>query len=157
MEITKKMDFGAAVFLLLFMGLLYGQTSGFGPGALSAASPDFFPLLMIGIIAVLSLRLLFSSVRFRKAPPLERPTLPAGGPAAVNPLPFFTVALLGLYIALLPVLTYIPATFLFLFTGMSVLAGKRDARSLAVYFGLSGVTTGVLYFIFARLLQLFLP
>lgn len=156
MEITKKRDFGAAVFLLLLMGLLYGQTSGFGPGSLSAASPDFFPLLMIGIIAVLSLRLLLSSVSFRKATS-ERPSLPAGGRPAVNLLPFFTVALLGLYIALLPVLTYIPATFLFLFTGMSVLAGKRDARSLAVYFGISGVTTGVLYFIFARLLQLFLP
>ncbi len=157
MEIKKKMDMGAAVFLLLAMGFLYQQTTEFSSGLFSTNSPQFFPLLMIGLISILSLCLLFSSISIND--PAEK------GPCQTNAfrlssgmiLQLFTVLFLGLYIVLLPILSYIPSTLLFLFLTMAALGGQRDFRTLATYFCISCITTGVLYFIFAHMLQLFLP
>ena len=67
------------------------------------------------------------------------------------------LVLLCLYIALLPVFSYVPATFLFLFVSMSLLGGRRDVHTLFLYGGISTLTTALLYVAFAVMLKLFLP
>ena len=40
---------------------------------------------------------------------------------------------------------------------MAFLLGKKDIKTLAVILGISCVTTGIIWFLFGRMLQLFLP
>jgi len=156
MEIKKKMDFSVALFLLLAMGGLYQSVDEFSSYPFSTNSPQFFPLLMILMITLLSVWLLFTSLSFGKS---------SGEKIATNTfrlssgtaLQLFTIIILGAYIALIPVFSYIPCTIVFLFISMAVLGGNRDFKTLALYFGISCLTTGFLYFVFARLLHFILP
>lgn len=156
MFIKKKMDAAVAVALLLFMGFLYQQSADFSTGEFSTNSPQFFPLLMIGIISVLSLYLLITSIGFSGAQEDKKKSEPIRFSTG-NSLQLAVIVLLALYIALLPVLTYIPATFLFLFVTMSLLGGKREVRTLFLYGAVSALTTALLYVAFAVMLKLFLP
>ncbi len=156
MFIKKKKDAGASLALLLLMGFLYRRSEDFSIGDFSTNCPQFFPLLMIGGISLLSLYLLFASIGFTAA---------QHGGERCETFRFTTgtllqlavLALLGLYIALLPVISYVPATFLFLFLGMTLLGGRRDPRTLSLYGCISALTTALLYVAFAVMLKLFLP
>ncbi|WP_298030436.1 tripartite tricarboxylate transporter TctB family protein [uncultured Desulfovibrio sp.] len=156
MFIKKKLDAGISLVLLLFMGFLYHQSAEFSAGEFSTNCPQFFPLLMISIISILSLYLLLASISISGTPQdwTQRTSFRF---STGNILQIAVLVLLCLYIALLPVFSYVPATFLFLFVSMSLLGGRRDVHTLFLYGGISTLTTALLYVAFAVMLKLFLP
>ncbi len=155
MRIKKKKDAVTALVLLAAMGGMYQATESFSRGAFSANTPQFFPLVIIAVIAALSLGLLYTSIDFSSIASEEKSASFSVSKGTL--LQIFIVVLLGAYIAVLPLLSYIPATIAFLFLAMSVLLGKKDIKSLAIILGISCLTTGIIWFLFARMLQLFLP
>jgi putative tricarboxylic transport membrane protein len=114
----------------------------------------FFPRLLIGVLAVLSIVLLCQSVKFKAAQAPGAARTPVDGNAIV--LRWALVGLTAVYLCLLPLLGYLYATIPFLFAGMSLLGPVRR-RNLAIYAVTSVAITLALQFIFATLLKLFLP
>ncbi|WP_279042942.1 tripartite tricarboxylate transporter TctB family protein [Bilophila wadsworthia] len=156
MAIKNKTDFWTSIVLLLAMAFLYQQAEEFSYSPFSTNSPQFFPLILIGFISLLSLKLLFSSIGSNKDKKVVDSQKFFHFSSSFL-LQCFVIIGLVLYITLLPVISYIPSTALFLFICMGVLDGTYTARKLLLYAMISGITTGVLYFIFAHILKFFLP
>ncbi|MES9994713.1 tripartite tricarboxylate transporter TctB family protein [Desulfovibrio aminophilus] len=151
---VKTGDCIMALILLVFSAALYQQSTVIDTSMIYALGPVFFPRILIGILAVLSLVLLYQSVgradgkaACAKSAPTETGTFI---------LRWGLVGLAVLYLLLLPVLSYVAATIPFLFAGMCLL-GPCTRKHLVIYGVVSaGITLGLQY-IFASLLKLFLP
>jgi len=150
-----------ALVLLAVSGVFYQQTTTFDPAVVYAFGPVFFPRIAIGIVAALSLILLYQSVDFSGA---RAASVKAGKDAkAVAPKDWGTMflrwSLVGMalaYVVTLPLAGYMATTILFLFATMCLL-GPRKLRNLATYGAVSVTATLVLYFTFGSLLKMFLP
>ncbi|MCM0755926.1 tripartite tricarboxylate transporter TctB family protein [Desulfovibrio aminophilus] len=151
----KTGDCIMALILLAFSAALYQQSTLIDTSMIYALGPVFFPRILIGILAVLSLVLLFQSLGR-----VDGKTACAAGASSDGRATFILrwglVGLTVLYLLLLPLLGYVAATIPFLFAGMCLL-GPCTRKHLAIYGVVSaGITLGLQY-IFASLLKLFLP
>lgn len=154
MTIKKPADFYAAIALLAAMGAVYHQSLAVDTSMNIAMGPLFFPYILMGAITLLSLCLLLQSISFATPGSKEKKEQAINREGLL--LQCCTVLLLFGYVLLLPVLSYIPATFIFLLVLMLIL-GPRSPRNILVSAITAGAVTGVLYGIFAKVLLLFLP
>jgi len=150
---VKTDDCLLALLLLAVCAVFYQQSTILNLPVVYALGPVFFPRILIGILAALSLVLLFQSVNFsgRKAQSAKVMT-----PSDAILLRWGMVSLLAAYVLALPLTGYLIATVLFLFAEMCLL-GPRKSRTLVVYGMVSGGVTLGLYYLFGSLLQVFLP
>ncbi|WP_461208602.1 tripartite tricarboxylate transporter TctB family protein [Desulfocurvus sp. DL9XJH121] len=166
-SLAKPKDFCVAVVLLIVSGVLYAETIPLSQSISHALGPAFFPRILIFLIAFLSIVLIVQS--FRKRPQGAEADAGAACPAAPKDpqekfaerrktlfMQFVFVVLLLAYLVLLPVLSYVPCTLLFLFVSMLFL-GARTKKRVAIYAVVSVVVTYGLQFIFGTMLHLFLP
>lgn len=163
-SLAKPKDFCMALILLAFSGVMYYQTIPLDSGITHALGPAFFPRLLLYFIAFVSLILLAQSFRLRPALAEPAPAEicgeagdkdgPCGREALIMQWGF--VALLLVYIFLLPYLGYALGTSLFLLAGM-ILVGPHKFRNFIIYGVVSLAVTFGLQFVFGNMLHLFLP
>ena len=129
--------------------LLFGLTLDLKDSPLIPIGPGFYPRIVLGLTALLSLWLLFSDWRFRK-PAAKKESLNYG-------LVALTFAVFGLYVAALPYLGFRIATVLYVAGSNALLAPPRAARGW-LRVGLLAVLTSLLtHLVFERYLLVLLP
>lgn len=151
---VKTGDCVMSLCLLAGSAALYQQSTKIDTAMVYALGPVFFPRILIGALAVLSLILLFQSLNLKS----RKPDCVAKAAVGVDVLilRWSLVGVVVLYLLVLPLLGYLAATIPFLFVGMCLL-GPCKGRDLLTYGVVStGITLGLQY-IFASLLKLFLP
>ena len=129
--------------------LLFGLTLDLKDSPLIPIGPGFYPRIVLGLTALLSLWLLFSDWRFKK-PAAKKEPLNYG-------LVALTFAVFGLYVAALPYLGFRIATVLYVAGSNALLAPPRGARGW-LRVGLLAVLTSLLtHLVFERYLLVLLP
>lgn len=144
--------------ILLFAYSIYKHYSGLP--VVWEMSPYLFPVLISVFLLLLSISL-FADGRRQLKRSQAQAAEEGGVPSAVEAEPertkwlalLIVVAASVLYFALLPILTFIPATILFL-VGLFLYLGERRWWMVAL---LSILTTGVIYVLFGVLLNVMLP
>jgi hypothetical protein len=134
-----------AASLLLFWGTL-----GLKDNPLVPIGPGFYPRVVLGIAAVLSLWLVIADVLTKKPPPAAREPLNYG-------LVVLTFAVFGLYVGALPYLGFRIATGLYVAATSALLAPPRSAKSWAGVLILAVLTAFISHLIFERYLLVLLP
>jgi len=135
-----------AASLLLFWGTL-----GLKDNPLVPIGPGFYPRIVLGVTAVLSLWLLLADV-FASKP------LAASRREPLNyRLVALTFAVFGLYVGALPYLGFRIATGLYVAATCALLAPPRNAKTWAGVFILAVLTALVTYLVFERYLLVLLP
>ena len=130
---------GSLWFLALTRGLPHPALVPIGPG--------FYPRILLGILVVLSAALVVSDLLSRRRA--------AAAPARYR-LVLLAFAIFSAYVALMPVLGYRVATFLFVGALQATLEPPRGARWWLVL-AVALATTLVTYYIFERYLSVLLP
>jgi hypothetical protein len=130
---------GSLWFLALTRGLPHPALVPIGPG--------FYPRILLGIMVVLSAALVVSDLLSRRRA--------AAAPARYR-LVLLAFAIFAAYVALMPVLGYRVATFLFVGALQATLEPPRGARWWLVL-AVALVTTLATYYIFERYLSVLLP
>ena len=143
--------------LALSLGLLY-LTRELPRNPLVPVGPDFYPRIVLTIMALLSVALIVSDLlsnwRLRNAaaatgaPPQYRRNYPLVGA---------TFAVFAVYVFLLPVLGYRVATFLFVIALQIVLERPRSLRHWIVVVVAALATVVVTYLAFETYLSVLLP
>jgi hypothetical protein len=151
---VKTGDLLMALAMLALSVALYIQSGEIDTTMIYALGPVFFPKILIGILAVLSLVLLYQSVDLTGRKGWCQPVKKATANAFV--LRWSLVALVLVYLVVLPLAGYVYATIPFLFAGMCLL-GPLKPKDLAIYAVTSVAVALGLQYIFATLLKLFLP
>jgi putative tricarboxylic transport membrane protein len=131
--------------------VLWVAGRGLPQPALVPIGPAYYPRLLFGVMAVLSVGLVVSDVVARR-----RGVAPATSPSARYRLVVLTFAIFGLYVVLLPVIGFRLATLLFVGGLQAVLEPPRGWGwwlVLAVALG----TTVLTYYVFERYLSVLLP
>ena len=134
-----------AASLLLFWGTL-----GLKDNPLVPIGPGFYPRIVLGIAAVLSLWLVIADVLTKKPPAAAREPLNYG-------LVVLTFAVFGLYVGALPYLGFRIATGLYVAATSALLAPPRSAKSWAGVLILAVLTAFISHLIFERYLLVLLP
>jgi hypothetical protein len=109
---------------------------------------------MMGIIALLSLALLLTSISFRRPAHSASGKAEAGTGTAARQAVF--IGIFFAYLLALPYGGYILCTLLYLLSNMFWL-GKRETKWYVVYAASTVLITALVYFIFAKMMLLFLP
>ena len=126
-----------------------------GPTLLVPVGPGFYPRIILGITAVLSLALIVADYAAR------RRRAPAPGQAGAAPENYGLVvacfAVFGLYVAALPWIGFRIATFVFVTALQALLAPPRDRKAWIVVGITALVTTLVAYYLFDHYLLVLLP
>ena len=130
---------GSLWFLALTRGLPHPALVPIGPG--------FYPRILLGIMVVLSAALVVSDLLSRRRA--------AAAPARYR-LVLLAFAIFAAYVALMPMLGYRVATFLFVGALQATLEPPRGARWWLVL-AVALATTLVTYYIFERYLSVLLP
>ena len=130
---------GSLWFLALTRGLPHPALVPIGPG--------FYPRILLGILVVLSAALVVSDLLSRRRA--------AAAPARYR-LVLLAFAIFAAYVALMPMLGYRVATFLFVGALQATLEPPRGARWWLVL-AVALATTLVTYYIFERYLSVLLP
>ena len=130
---------GSLWFLALTRGLPHPALVPIGPG--------FYPRILLGILVVLSAALVVSDLLSRRRA--------AAAPARYR-LVLLAFAIFAAYVALMPMLGYRVATFLFVGALRATLEPPRGARWWLVL-AVALATTLVTYYIFERYLSVLLP
>ena len=153
MTVKKPADLMASLVIFAAVGAMLHQSRQIEVTTVHAYGPNFFPGMLMAVLALLAACLAWHSIDFsgkREAAVQVR----------INKSVLFLqcafVAALIAYLIVMPLIGYVPSTLLFLFSTMALL-GERKPKDLAFYALLACVITGVLYYIFAELLLLFLP
>jgi len=131
--------------------------------------PDFYPRLLLALLAALAAALVVADVRTRRAPVRRGPGLPGGADLPADRADLgtrqawrgsrrvlWTYMLFGAYVALLPVLGFRLATLGFVATLTWVL-GPRTPRQAAVSAGVGLATALLTHAVFERALRILLP
>ena len=134
-----------AASLLLFWGTL-----GLKDNPLVPIGPGFYPRIVLGLTAVLSLWLLIADVIAKKPPALPRERLNYR-------LVALTFAVFGLYVGALPYLGFRIATGLYVAATSALLAPPRSAKSWAGVFVLAVLTSFLTHLVFEHYLLVLLP
>jgi putative tricarboxylic transport membrane protein len=142
--------------LALSLFLLY-LTRGLPQSALVPIGPDFYPRIVLGITAVLSVLMIAIDVLATR----RIRSIPQAAPQAATPknyrLVVLTFMVFGLYVALLPLLGYRISTFLFVATLQPLLERPRSLRAWIIVFIIAAATALVTFVVFEDYLQVLLP
>ena len=130
--------------------LLFWATLGLKDNPLVPIGPGFYPRIVLGITAVLSLWLLIADLIAKKPPPAARESLNYG-------LVALTFAVFGLYVGALPYLGFRIATGLYVAATSALLAPPRSAKSWAGVLILAVLTAFISHLVFERYLLVLLP
>ena len=122
-------------------------TRGLPQPALVPIGPGFYPRILLGVTVVLSAALVVSDLLNRRRA--------AAAPARYR-LVILAFAIFAGYVALMPVLGYRVATFLFVGALQATLEPPRGARWWLVL-AVALLTTLVTYYVFERYLSVLLP
>ena len=143
--------------LALSIGMLL-LTRGLPQSPLVPIGPDFYPRIVLIIMAALSaLLVVFDLWRQRS------PAAPVTAPAAVAPekrnyrLVGITFAVFAGYVFLLPLVGYRVATFIFMAALQAVFEAPRSARRWIVVLVSALATAAVTYVVFEHYLSVLLP
>ncbi len=143
--------------LALSIGMLV-LTRGLAQSSLVPIGPDFYPRIVLIIMAVLSAMLIASDLWRQRAQ-----AAPASAGAAAAPekrnyrLVGITFAVFTGYVVLLPLVGYRLATFIFMVALQAVFETPRSARRWTVVLVSALATTTVTYFVFEHYLSVLLP
>lgn len=154
MHIINKRDFVASIVLLLVMLGFYMESTRIDTMGGVDLGPLFFPHLMMGVIFILSVALLCKSVSFSAA---------AAKKATAEKLFCTTkdqvifIALFFIYLIALPYAGYLPATLAYLIINMIYLGQKGSKKWYVIYLCSTIGMTALIYYIFAKVMLLFLP
>jgi hypothetical protein len=117
--------------------------------ALVPIGPAFYPRILFGITAALSVALIVSDLR-------RRARRPAAAPVSYR-LVVLTFAVFTVYVSLLPVLGYRVATLLFVAGLQAALDPPRTARAWGLVVVMAIASTAVTYHVFEGYLNVLLP
>jgi hypothetical protein len=133
-------------------------TFGLPPAAMVPIGPAFYPRVVLGLTAILSVILLVIDWRAGRAAPAGA-TAPAkaAGPAPNYRLVLATFVLFGLYIALMPGLGFRISTFLFALALQITLEWPRSPMRWLLALAVAVGTAAVCHFVFEDYLQVLLP
>ncbi len=125
-----------------------------------STSHTIFPGIVLGILGILAVILLFQGIL--KARRENRPFLSLAGRhffvADYDRIKLFgTVIGLVLYIVLMPILTFIPASILFITFFNVLYSGRKGRKDLAISLSIAAVETMTVWFIFGYLFEITLP
>ena len=142
----RKANYVIAVLMLILSGYVF-WSAGQYPVEVMTLGPAFFPELVAGMLVFFSVALLVQTVRSRKDFDEVR------GARSVF---WVGICAMAAYLVLMPKISFLVATPLFLFGMGMYMAGdfKGWWKKLTVS---SLVTTGALYYLFAQLLNVPLP
>jgi hypothetical protein len=129
--------------------VLFGLTLDLRPNPLVPIGPGFYPRIVLGLTAVLSLALVVFDLLGKKEAPK--------GQNLNYALVLAVFAIFGLYVGALPYLGFRIATFAFVAALQATLEPPRGARGWALLGASALATTVVSYFLFERYLQVLLP
>lgn len=155
--IKAKRDILNSIILLLFCGLAYYGASQIPIRSLGKTEADFFPKIIIGIVALLSVILLVQSfIRLNKEKD-SKLNLSIRHLIKENYKVILTFALFGIYVFALNTLGYFISSILFLYAIYYLLAPhKKMKHQWAVLLGIVSFTL-LLLVIFQQFLSVFLP
>jgi len=143
--------------LALAIGMLV-LTRGLPQSSFVPIGPDFYPRIVLVIMAVLSVILIASDLWRQRSP--TAPAEAGAAPAAQERnylLVAITFAVFAGYVGLLPLLGYRLATFIFMAALQSVFEPPRSARRWAVVLVSALASSAVTYVVFEHYLSVLLP
>ncbi len=142
----RKVDIVSVLILLALAAYVVVTANGF-PLETRTLGPDFFPKLVAGCLAAFAIGVLVMSFLRRK---------PEEAPAGPSRNLLIIMAVMGVYIILLPYVGFLVATPAFLLA--AGLLQAEDTRAWWKKLCISSVvTTGALYYLFGTLLNVPLP
>ena len=145
-------DGAIGVGLLALCAILWGQLGAVPANPLVPIGPTFYPKLLLGVTALLSLALVAGDLRARRQATTEGR---ARGWAAYRPA-VVTFGISALYALLLPGIGYLAATTLFV-AGLAWGLGAPTLRRLPGALVLGLLTAAGTHLIFQSYLHVFLP
>jgi putative tricarboxylic transport membrane protein len=145
-------DVVAGLLCLALSLWLFALTYGLPRSALVPIGPDFYPRIVLGLTAVLSVAVTAQGV-------LAARRAPAGGgaPRRNHRLVVLTFLIFGLYVAALPYLGYRIATALFVAAVQLALEPPSSAARWGVLAAIALLTAWVTYVVFERYLLVLPP
>ncbi|MFN7087436.1 MAG: tripartite tricarboxylate transporter TctB family protein [Burkholderiales bacterium] len=148
----------ALLCLALSLFLLY-LTLGLPQSPLVPIGPDFYPRIVLGVIALLSVLLIVADVLAarRSARAAQAPAAPPAAAPKNYRLVVITFMVFGLYVTLLPGLGYRISTFLFVLVLQPLLERPASPRGWIIVFVIAAATALVTFLIFEKYLQVLLP
>lgn len=134
--------------------VLFGLTLDLKDSPLVPVGPGFYPRLVLGLTALLSLGLVATEWAGRKS----RPAAAAAPAAKPNyALVAFSFGVFALYLAALPTLGFRIATFAYVVASNALLGRPRSAKAWAGAVVLGAATALLTWFVFERYLSVLLP
>ena len=141
------------VCLAASLGLLTLTAGLPGPSLLVPVGPAFYPRIVLGITALLSAALVLQALFAARRSPAA-----AAGTARPNyALVVTSFVVFGIYVAVLPLLGFRIATFLFLITLQPLLERPRTARVWSIMLIVALVTAFATFHLFQDYLSVLLP
>ena len=141
---------------LVLSVVLLGATRGLPEASiLVPIGPGIYPRVVLAITAVLSIIVIATGLRARKA--IRSSNEPVDEGARNYPLVIAAFAVFGLYTLLLPIAGFRIATFLFVAALQGLLEPPRTVRTMSMLIGVSIATSLISHFIFERNLGVLLP
>lgn len=145
---TLSRDLWTGFAVLAASLVLFGLTLGLQDNPLVPIGPGFYPRIVLGIAAVLSLALIGFSLARRAAPEKIE-----GNHGLVLAL----FAVFFVYVGVLPYVGFRLATLVFVAAAQSTLEAPRGARGWALVALTALIVTAVSYVLFETYLQVLLP
>jgi putative tricarboxylic transport membrane protein len=144
----------AGLVLLAISLVLLVQSSQLPSLPIVPVGPGFYPAIVLSFMAAASALLVVQDVMKQRAP---AEAAVGDAPRRNYRLVVIAFAIVGAYVALLPLLGFRLATVLFVGTLQAALDRPKSARQWAVLAAIALGTAAVSYFIFERYLMVLLP
>lgn len=141
--------------LVLAIGMLV-LTRGLPQSSFVPVGPDFYPRIVLIIMAVLSAMMIASDM-MRKRPPSTAAATDTAPETRNYPLVATTFAVFAGYVILLPLTGYRVSTFLFMAALQAVIDPPRSARRWFVVLISALASAAVTYVVFEHYLSVLLP
>ncbi len=136
---TKDKDFFLAVFLIIFsVGGIYLSLKI--PNDSFGLSPNFFPIMLFGIVGASSVGLLFQSMKNPNKQPFK---------IVINKKVAAMTVLLAVYVVMFSTISFIPATFIFILASMLLFDERKPIKIILV----PTISTAIIYFIFVYIFR----
>lgn len=145
------------VCLAASLGLLAATIGLPGPNLLVPVGPGFYPRIILGITAALSLLLIISDIAGRRRRPASAPAEATKTPDPNYGLVLATFLIFILYVAALPYLGFRLSTLAFVAGLQSTLDPPRGIKKWIIVAVTAFVTTAVTYVMFEHYLAVLLP
>ena len=143
--------------LVLSIGMLV-LTRGLPQSSFVPVGPDFYPRIVLIIMAVLAAMLIGSDLWRKRAPGIHATTGADSAPVFRNyPLVATTFAVFAGYVILLPLTGYRLSTFIFMAALQAVIDPPRSLRRWTVIMVSALCTVAITYVVFDHYLSVLLP